>query len=118
MPPKRNLMRMNPTVGVGGKRSLKIISENKTLSTSMKNPDNLPIRSKITCACVLGGGAYGTALAQVMARGGTKVQMWVRETEVVESINKEHENKSFLKGMFVFRSTLLNQNVLTNFHLN
>jgi glycerol-3-phosphate dehydrogenase len=38
-------------------------------------------------------------MAQVMARGGTKVQMWVRETDVVESINKQHENKAFLKGI-------------------
>lgn len=47
---------------------------------------------------VLGGGAYGTALAQVMARSEhfDKVQMWVRETDAVASINGAHENKLFL----------------------
>jgi pyruvate/2-oxoglutarate dehydrogenase complex dihydrolipoamide dehydrogenase (E3) component len=86
-------MTINPTTGK------RMISENKTSSSSSTTiKENVPIHSRITCACVLGGGAYGTALAQVMARGGTKVQMWVRETEVVQSINMEHENKAFLKG--------------------
>ena len=54
--------------------------------------------SSITQACVLGGGAYGTALAQVIARRGVNVRMWAREKEVVQSINEESENKPFLKG--------------------
>ena len=47
---------------------------------------------------VIGGGAWGTGLAQALARGGHKVQIWALEDEVVESINKEHENKKFLAG--------------------
>ena len=47
---------------------------------------------------VIGGGAWGTGLAQAIARGGHKVQIWALEDEVVESINKEHENKKFLAG--------------------
>lgn len=66
--------------------------------STIHNPEHVQVHSRITLACVLGGGAYGTALAQVMARGGTKVQMWVRETEVVQSINSIHENTAFLKG--------------------
>ena len=47
---------------------------------------------------VIGGGAWGTGLAQALARGGHNVQIWALEDEVVESINKEHENKKFLAG--------------------
>lgn len=47
---------------------------------------------------VLGGGAWGTGLAQALANGGHKVQMWALEPEVKESVNKEHENKKFLPG--------------------
>ena len=47
---------------------------------------------------VIGGGAWGTGLAQALARGGHKVQIWAIEKEVAESINNEHENKQFLPG--------------------
>ncbi|HEX8300923.1 NAD(P)H-dependent glycerol-3-phosphate dehydrogenase [Sphingomonas sp.] len=47
---------------------------------------------------VIGGGAWGTALAQVAARGGP-VTLWAREAEVVESINAAHENSLFLAGI-------------------
>lgn len=47
---------------------------------------------------VLGGGAWGTALAQVIASGGVPVRLWAREAEVVESINAAHENSLFLPG--------------------
>jgi len=47
---------------------------------------------------VIGGGAWGTALAQVGASGGGDVLLWARETEVVEAINSDHENPVFLPG--------------------
>lgn len=47
---------------------------------------------------VIGGGAWGTGLAQALARGNHKVQIWALEDEVVQSINTEHENKKFLPG--------------------
>lgn len=47
---------------------------------------------------VLGGGAWGTALAQVLASGGHDVRLWVREPEVMEAINGTHENPLFLPG--------------------
>ena len=47
---------------------------------------------------VLGGGAWGTGLAQALANGGHKVQMWALEPEVKESVNNEHENKRYLPG--------------------
>jgi glycerol-3-phosphate dehydrogenase (NAD(P)+) len=45
---------------------------------------------------VIGGGAWGTALAQVGAGEGRDVLLWAREPEVVEGINKHHENAVFL----------------------
>jgi glycerol-3-phosphate dehydrogenase (NAD(P)+) len=47
---------------------------------------------------VLGGGAWGTALAQVLASGGHTVRLWVREAEVIEAINTARENPLFLPG--------------------
>ena len=47
---------------------------------------------------VIGGGAWGTGIAQALARGGHKVEIWALEDDVVASINKEHENKRFLPG--------------------
>jgi glycerol-3-phosphate dehydrogenase (NAD(P)+) len=47
---------------------------------------------------VIGGGAWGTALAQVAAEGGETL-LWAREPEVVETVNAAHENKIFLPGV-------------------
>ena len=48
---------------------------------------------------VIGGGAWGTALAQVAAADGGTVMLWAREAEVIASINTSHENQMFLPGV-------------------
>jgi glycerol-3-phosphate dehydrogenase (NAD(P)+) len=48
---------------------------------------------------ILGGGAWGTALAQIAASGGRETLLWARESEVVETINSRHENALFLPGI-------------------
>jgi len=48
---------------------------------------------------VMGGGAWGTALAQVCARAELSATLWVREAEVVEAIRTTHENPLFLPGI-------------------
>jgi glycerol-3-phosphate dehydrogenase (NAD(P)+) len=48
---------------------------------------------------VLGGGAWGTALAQVAGRNDQPVTLWAREDDVVASINAAHENALFLPGI-------------------
>lgn len=48
---------------------------------------------------VIGGGAWGTALAQVAAAAGNPVTLWARESDVVASINAAHENLRFLPGV-------------------
>lgn len=45
---------------------------------------------------VLGGGAWGTALALHAARMGHDVLLWALEKEVAQHINEDHENKNFL----------------------
>ena len=45
---------------------------------------------------VIGAGAWGTALAQVLASDGTPVLLWAREAELVEEINSAHTNSLFL----------------------
>ena len=47
---------------------------------------------------VIGGGAWGTALAQVAATGDRETLLWAFEDEVVAAINRIHENPLFLKG--------------------
>lgn len=49
---------------------------------------------------VVGGGAWGTALGDLLARKGgvAAVTLWAREPEVVESVNREHRNHVFLPG--------------------
>ncbi len=48
---------------------------------------------------IVGGGAWGTALAQAAHRAGRTVTLWAREAEVVEAINARHENPLFLAGV-------------------
>jgi len=48
---------------------------------------------------IIGGGAWGTALAQTLAHNQTAVTLWARETEVVDDINKRHVNRTFLPGV-------------------
>ena len=47
---------------------------------------------------VIGGGAWGTALGQMLASSGDPVMLWAREPDVVASINYDHENAVFLPG--------------------
>ncbi len=54
---------------------------------------------KISSIGVVGGGAWGTALATVAARAGHDVRLWAREDEVVSAINGRHENTMFLPGV-------------------
>lgn len=48
---------------------------------------------------VIGGGAWGTALAQVAATGGGETLLWAIEDEVVAAVNRIHENPVYLKGL-------------------
>jgi glycerol-3-phosphate dehydrogenase (NAD(P)+) len=45
---------------------------------------------------IIGGGAFGTAMACVIRRSGHELLLWAREPEVVEAINDERVNTVFL----------------------
>ena len=48
---------------------------------------------------IVGGGAFGTAMACVLRRSRHEVILWAREPEVVASINRERTNRLFLQGV-------------------
>ncbi|GAB4149771.1 MAG: NAD(P)H-dependent glycerol-3-phosphate dehydrogenase [Sphingomonadales bacterium] len=48
---------------------------------------------------VIGGGAWGTALACAAVRAGRAVKLWAYEAETVAAINQRHENPTFLPGI-------------------
>ena len=50
------------------------------------------------CA-VIGAGAWGTALADLLARNGHAVCLWAREPDVVQTIGVRQENARFLPGV-------------------
>ncbi len=55
---------------------------------------------------VIGAGAWGTALAQVLSEGQEQLLLWAREPETVDQINRDRENRSFLPG-YPLRETIL-----------
>ena len=50
---------------------------------------------------IVGGGAWGTALAVTARRAGREIVLWAREAEVVTAVNQRHENPLFLPGIAV-----------------
>ncbi len=44
---------------------------------------------------VIGGGSWGTTIAQLLARKRNKVLVWARNKETIENINKEHINRRY-----------------------
>lgn len=48
---------------------------------------------------IIGGGAWGTALAQVSAEGDRETLIWALEPDVVEAVNNRHENPTYLSGI-------------------
>ena len=47
---------------------------------------------------VLGAGAWGTALAKLLAEKGNRVTLWAIEPDVAESVSRAHENR-YLPGV-------------------
>lgn len=49
-------------------------------------------------AAVMGAGAWGTAVAKVLADSGNEVRLWSRRPEVAEEVNTAHTNSGYLPG--------------------
>lgn len=58
----------------------------------------------MTRCAVIGAGAWGTALADLLARNGHDVSIWAYEWDVVETINRSHQNRRFLPGHQLYES--------------
>ena len=47
---------------------------------------------------VLGGGSFGTVIANIIAGNGHRVRLWLRNTALAESINDQRQNSGYLPG--------------------
>lgn len=64
------------------------------LETDLDNQlANEPAPLKIA---VLGGGSFGTAMANLSSKNGCEVTLWVRDKRSVKSMQKTHTNKKYL----------------------
>ena len=50
-------------------------------------------------AAVLGAGAWGTALASALQRGGVQTTLWARRPEIADAIAALHQNPRHLPGI-------------------
>src|SRR5690554_5425210 len=48
---------------------------------------------------VIGAGAFGTSIARLLGSKGFEVRLWVRDADLGDSINRDHENKRYLSGV-------------------
>ena len=55
--------------------------------------------SKFSKPCVVGAGAWGTALAELIARHERPVKLWAFEEAVIQSIGQQYENTLYLPGI-------------------
>ena len=47
---------------------------------------------------VIGGGSFGTVIANIIAQNGHLVHFWMRSEELAEQVNTRHENSQYLPG--------------------
>lgn len=47
---------------------------------------------------VIGGGSFGTVIANICAENGYDVRFWMRSDEMAAGINRNHENPQYLPG--------------------
>jgi len=57
--------------------------------------------------CILGAGAWGTALGKVIAEKGFPVEIWSFEKGVADDINTGHKNEKYLPGVTGLPSNLV-----------
>ena len=57
------------------------------------DPKNMPTPLRIA---VLGGGSFGTAMANIATKNGCDVTQWVRDKQTAQALKKTHINKKYL----------------------
>ena len=60
---------------------------------------------------VIGAGAWGTALAEVISRQGNKVNLWAREGDVVKNINTLNTNDLYLPNTKLSKLIIAHNNL-------
>ncbi len=50
---------------------------------------------------VVGAGSWGTAFASLLAKKSYKVTLWARNSDLAESINREHRNPFYISSSFL-----------------
>ncbi len=71
-----------------------LLEKDLDIETDLDNqPANEPSPLKIA---VLGGGSFGTAMANLSSKNGCEVTLWVRDKRSVKSMQKTHINKKYL----------------------
>ena len=71
-----------------------LLEKDLDIETDLDNQlANQPAPLKIA---VLGGGSFGTAMANLSSKNGCEVTLWVRDKRSVKSMQKTHINKKYL----------------------
>lgn len=60
---------------------------------------------------VIGAGAWGTALAQLLSSQRRDILLWARESEVVQSINEIHENTLYLPSIELSENLIATESI-------
>ena len=84
--------------------------------TSVPSPRHLPLPMmpsdmSIERIGIIGGGAWGTALANVAASLGREVVLWAREADVVDAINGDRRNPLYLPGVPIHAGVAANGDI-------
>lgn len=58
----------------------------------------------MTKVCVIGAGAWGSALACVAARAGHETSIWGRDENIISEINETHRNTTYLEDIELARA--------------
>ncbi|MFC4060721.1 NAD(P)H-dependent glycerol-3-phosphate dehydrogenase [Planomonospora corallina] len=53
----------------------------------------------MTKAAVFGTGSWGTTFAMILAQAGTRTTLWGRRADIVQAIDRRHENPDYLPGV-------------------
>ena len=60
---------------------------------------------------VIGGGSFGTVVANIIALNGHDVQFWMRSSDLVNEVNECHENKQYLPGYALSRRVVATESM-------
>jgi len=58
----------------------------------------LVVNNKNNKVAILGGGSFGTALANMIAVNGYQATLWLRSEEVFRQVTEDGENSAYLPG--------------------